>query len=62
MRNDRGEWALTFGSEGGLPPDWSDGASQLIWHATVEEAIQCALLDEQLALDLRRVVERKLDN
>ena len=62
MRNDRGEWALTFGSEGGLGPAWSNGASQPIWQATEEEAIQAALLDEQLAMDYRCAVERGTDS
>ena len=60
--NGRGEWALTFGSEGGLGPSGGNGASQPIRQATEEEAIQASLLDEQLAMDHRRAVERGTEN
>lgn len=62
VRNDQGQWALTFGSEGGLGPEWSDWGPEPIWQATEEEAIQSALLDEQLAMEHQRTIARKLDD
>jgi hypothetical protein len=58
VRNSQGQWALEFGQDGTLVPEWTDWAGSPTWHSSKQEAIEAAAMDEKLAAEHRQAVER----